>query len=355
MRSLAEAIQASQPQPASVPGRGPAAGETYLVHVSRPAMACQFEVLFNAGQYEDLSTKGVAALQRVAELEERLSFFRIESELNRINRRAAQEPVEVQPDLFALLELAFRLSEETGGALDITAAALWETWGFARRAGHVPSPQALAQARQNVGRHLVELDATRRTVRFRRPGVRLNLGALGKGYALDRAAEVLESAGVRDFLFHAGQSSVLARGHRGIGEGQAGTGGPGWTVGVRHPLWPQRRWAEVRLCDRALGTSAPTFQSFRHRGVRYHHILDPRTGQPAQGVLAVTVAAPTATLADALSTALFVMGREAAMAYCQAHPDIAFLMVAEGRRSGQCEVHAVGFAPHELQIDATRA
>lgn len=327
--------------------------ETYLVHVSRPAMACQFEVVFNAGQYDDVSTKAIEALERVAELEQQLSFFRPESELSRINRRAGYEPVEVEPQLFALLELAIRLGEETGGALDITAAPLWEVWGFARRAGRVPSRGALAEALRNVGSHLVELDSARRTVRFRRPGVKLNLGALGKGYALDRAAALLEVAGVRHFLFHAGQSSVLARGHRGIGVEDATSTGPGWTVGVRHPLWPQRRWAELRLRDRALGTSAPTFQCFRHQGMRYHHILDPRTGQPAQGVLAVTVVAPTATLADALSTALFVMGPEAALAYCQAHPEIAALMVVESPRAGQCEVHALGFTPNELRTDPT--
>ncbi len=354
VRTLAEAIQSHAAEAASVPGAGTVTGETYLVRVSRRAMACQFEVLFNAGQYDDVSTKGVEALQRVAELEEQLSFFRPESELNRINRQAALEPVEVEPGLFGLLELALRLSEETAGAFDITAAPLWEAWGFARRAGRVPSPEALAKARQNVGSHLVELDPARRTVRFRRPGVRLNLGALGKGYALDRAADVLQSAGVGHFLFHAGQSSVLACGHRGIGPDPSAPDGPGWTVGVRHPLWPQRRWAELRLCDRALGTSAPTFQSFCHQGTRYHHILDPRTGQPAQGTLAVTVVAQTATLADALSTALFVMGPEAALAYCQAHPEIAALMVVEGRRPGQCEVHAAGFGPNELQFDPTR-
>jgi len=354
LRPLADAWQQAALSPSPLQNAGSAQAETYLVHVSRRAMACQFEVLFNAGQYEDVSTLGVQALQRVAELEEQLSFFRPESQVNRANRLAAYEAVEVEPDLFALLELAVQLSQETGGALDITAAPLWEVWGFARRAGRLPSPEALAEARRNVGIHLVELDSKRRTVRFRQPGVKLNFGAVGKGYALDRAAEVLAAGGVRHFLFHAGQSSVLARGNRGIGEEDTCPGGAGWTVGVRHPLWPERRWAEIRLRDRALGTSAPTFQSFRHRGMRYHHILDPRTGQPAHGVLAVTVLAPTATLADALSTALFVMGAEAAMAYCQAHPEIAALVVVEGTRPGQCQVHAAGFAQDELQIDATR-
>lgn len=354
LRTLADALQDGVASLSLSGGAGSVPADTYLVHVSRRAMACLFEVVFNAGQYTDVTTKGVEALQRVAELEEQLTYFRPESELNRINRQAAYEAVAVEPGLFALLELAMRLWEETGGALDMTAAPLWEVWGFARRGGRVPSPEALARARQNVGMQLVELDAGCRSVRFRQPGVKLNLGALGKGYALDRAAEVLVSGGVRHFLFHAGQSSVLARGNRGIGEEQGSSSGRGWTVGVRHPLWPQRRWAEVRLRDRALGTSAPTFQSFRHQGMRYHHLLDPRTGRPTQGMLAVTVLAQSATLADALSTALFVMGAEEAMAYCQAHPEIAALMVFEGPRAGQCQVHAVGFAEDELRIDPTR-
>ncbi len=188
------------------------AAASYLVHVARPAMAGQFELFFNAGQYENDLEAGLEALDVVEDLEEQLSYFRKASEINRINSMAAHEPVEVEPRLFDLLERSLRLSEETGGAFDITAAPLGEVWGFSRRAGRVPSESELAEALDSVGSDLVKLDAAAHTVRFRKASVKLNLGSIGKGYALERAAEVLAEKGIGDYLFHGGHSSVLARG-----------------------------------------------------------------------------------------------------------------------------------------------
>ncbi len=353
--SLAEAIQAAMPP--ATPGASspqPPSG-TYLIHVSRQAMACQFEALFNAGGPTEVTTAGVQAMELVGALEAQLSYFRQESDISRINRTAALEAVEVEPRLFDLVTLAVALYRQTGGAYDITATSLWEVWGFARRKGTLPDDEAIARARAHVGSDLVELDPDRRTVRFRRPGVKLNLGSLGKGYALDRASEVLEAAGIGDFLLHAGQSSVLARGSRlETGPLARAESRPGWTVGIPHPLRPDRRWAEVRLQDRALGTSGGAFQSFRHGGKRYVHILDPRTGRPAQGTIAVTVFAPTAALADALSTAFFVMGPEPARQYCTEHPEIAAVVFCEGRGQAGFEVHTVGFAEDEFRVAPTR-
>jgi thiamine biosynthesis lipoprotein len=300
-------------------------------------------------------TAGVQALELVGALETQLSYFRQESDISRINRTAALEAVEVEPRLFDLLMLAMALYRQTGGAYDVTATPLWEVWGFARRKGTLPDDEAIARANQQVGSDQVELDPDRRTVRFRQPGVRLNLGSLGKGYALDRAAEVLDAAGIEDFLLHAGQSSILARGTRlEAGPDTGADSSRGWTVGIPHPLRPDRRWAEVRLHHRALGTSGGAFQSFRHGGKRYVHILDPRTGRPAEGTIAVTVLAPTAALADALSTAFFVMGPEPTRQYCNQHPEIAAIVFCEGRGRAGFEVHAMGFAEDELRITPTR-
>jgi thiamine biosynthesis lipoprotein len=314
-------------------------------------MACQFEVFFNAGQYGGAAQAAVEALDLVNTLEDELSYFRPASQLSRLNLVAADGPVEVDPRLFGLLQLALELHRETAGAFDITSAPLWETWGFARREGSIPSAESLAEAVKLVGSGYVKLDARERTVHFTKPGVRLNLGSIGKGYALDRAAEVLVSAGVEDFLFHAGQSSVLARGSRGeAGAAAAGRSSPGWSVGIRDPLRPKRRLAEIRLRDRALGTSGSTMQYFRSRGRRYAHILDPCTGQPAEGVLSVTVAAPTAALADGLSTAMFVMGPELARDYCASRPELAALLVCPAGASGRAEIHAIGFGEEELTL-----
>jgi len=308
-------------------------GGSYLIEVSRAAMACRFELLFNAGQYPNDTEAAVAALDVVEKLESQLSYFRPTSEISRLNLLGGDGPVPVSQEVFDLLALALDLSRQTGGAIDVTSTPLWEAWGFARRGGTVPTEDELAAALEHVGNHLVELDPGQRTVHFKHPAVRLNLGSLGKGYALDWAAEVLRSAGVADFLFHGGQSSVLARGSE-LKQGAEAPPSEGWTIGVRHPLRPDQRLGEIRLRNRSLGTSGATFQYFRHKGRRYGHILDPRSGRPAERVLTSTVVAPSATLADALSTAFFVMGPEQTAEFCRTRPEIAALLVcpAEGGR-----------------------
>jgi thiamine biosynthesis lipoprotein len=268
------------------------------------------------------------ALDRVEQLEAQMSVFRAQSEVSRINREAASRPVEVEPRLFAILELAMRVHRETGGAYDVTAGPLWAAWGFARRAGAVPSAEELAGARARVGGHLVELDGRRHTVRFLQPGVQINLGSIGKGFAVDRVAERLIEGDLTNFLIHGGRSSVLARGS--------------WTVGLGDPLRLDHRIGRIRLLDRAVGTSGAQFQSFRHRGRRYGHILDPRTGQPAEGVLSATALAPSAAWADALSTAFFVLGPQAAAAYCLEHPEVAFVLVCGAQNPDGWEIHTAG-------------
>ena len=165
-------------------------------------------------------------------------------------------------------------------------------------------------------------------LRFLQAGIEINLGSIGKGYALDRAGELLAECGVDDYLLHGGNSSVLARG----AHAELGADG-GWSVGVRDPLHPARRLGQLRVRDRALATSGSGTQFFVHHGKRYGHMLDPRTGQPAEGVLSATVLAPTAAEADALSTAFYVMGPEQTAAYCDQHPEIAALMFCPGTRA----------------------
>ena len=342
-----------------------------LIRVSRRAMACPFEVCFPAARCEDGTQLAIKSLDLVDTLEKQLSFFQPTSLICVINRLAAHAPVEVEPWLFDLLALATRLHEQTGGAYDITSAPLWEAWGFARRAGKIPSDDQLAEARSHVGSHLLELDSDRRTVSFRSPGVRISLGSIGKGYALDVCGRWLLESGMDDFLLHGGQSSVLARGFLERRKGDKSNlperpatnlrSMPGcaqigpvpfspWEIGISDPRRPGRRLGIVRLHDRALGTSASQFQSFRHRGRRYGHVLDPRTGWPADGVLSTTVVAPTAALADALSTAFHVMGSADSLAYCQTHPEIGMVMVCPGHRGADAEFFSAGLDESELSL-----
>ena len=310
---------------------------TYLVKLSRRAMACPFEFFFNAGQYPLAGELGLAALDLVDRLEDELSVFREHSQISRVNRHAAGEPVPVDEPFLELLERAVELHDETDGAFDVTAGPLSRAWGFTRRAGAMPDASRLEAALERVGSRFLELDRPAGTIRFLKPGVEINLGSIGKGYALDRCGELLAGGGMGDYLLHGGSSSVLARGAHGgrsIDEG--------WLVGVRDPLRPRRRLGQLRLRNRALATSGTGVQHFLHDERRYGHILDPRTGRPAEGVLSTTVIAPTAAEADALSTAFYVMGPAAAERYCQAHPEVGAIVLCPGTRAGGVRHHTFG-------------
>lgn len=347
--ALADAAKAIDPESSlssssTAPNwQGSPPAETYLLQFGRQAMACQFEVFLNAGQYREANEAVVEALDLVDRLEAQLTVYRDTSEIAAINRRAAAEPVTVEPRLFRLLEQAVELHHETHGAFDITSGPLTKVWGFYRRQGAMPEPAALAAAMARVGSQFLELNAAAGSVRFLQPGVELNLGAIGKGYALDRAAESLLAAGIGDFLWHGGQSSVLARGSQATQAADE----PGWLVGVRHPMRPEKQVIEIRLCDRALGTSGAGTQFFRHRGRRFGHILDPRSGWPAEGVVSTTVLAPTAAEADALATAFYILGPERAAALCQRRPEISMLMFVPGRSGQRVELVAAGLADRD--------
>ena len=342
--------------------------EPYLVQVGRRAMACRFQVYLNAGQHPDAAQTAMTALDEVDRIESILTVYRADSKVSVINKMAVDEPVSVGPDVWELLSLAVQLHAETGGAFDVTAGPLSEAWGFARRAGRVPSDSELAAARAKVGSGYLDIDQQQQSVRFTRPGVKLNFGGIGKGYALDVSSRLLEADGIGDFLFHGGRSSVLARGARLASDNarsddarsdnarsdnarsdDARSDG-GWQVGLIHPQRPQVRLAEVRLRDRALSTSGSQMQSFQHQGRRYGHILDPRTGRPCEGILSVTVLAATAALADALSTALFVMGPDDAAKFCQQHPDIAAILIFPAAGTSRLEVQAFNLSDTDWKM-----
>jgi thiamine biosynthesis lipoprotein len=280
------------------------ADDLHTLVVGREAMACRFEVACNAGEFAGDTELAIEALDLVDRIEDRISIYRPDSELSRINALAAEGWVEVATDIWPLLARSRELWELTGGAFDIAAGALVRAWGFLRREGRTPDDAALAAARAATGTQHVEFDGERRRVRFLRPGVEFNPGAIGKGWALDRAVAYLASRGISSVLVHGGQSSVAARGTQGPAVGDR----HGWRVGLRHPLRPGRRLATITLDDAALGTSGSGTQFFIDRGRRLGHILDPRTGRPAEGVISATVITPSAADADALATALYVLG-----------------------------------------------
>lgn len=287
------------------------------------AMATRFELALCGENPVALRAAGEAALREIERLEARLSRFRSDSEIAHLNARAAHEPVRVAPDLFALLRRAAQLTRLTDGAFDITVGPLLQAWGEAEKSNTPSTPEALAQARANVGADKLLLDERERTVRFARAGVTLDLGAIGKGYALDCAVEILREAGVSNALVHGGTSTVFALGQP--------PDAPAWKVAIGSPPMSgpegpvesapakilrkapdessRSVFDPVDLCDEALSISAVWGRWWRVGNRRHGHVVDPRTGEPVRDSLLAAVVWSSATEADALSTALLTLGR----------------------------------------------
>ncbi len=313
--------------------------QTGLISIARRAMACEFTLLLPAGTRHSVEA-GSTALDEVDRLEDLLSAYRPDSEISRINACAADRTVLAGDEVLSLLAACARLTRETGGAFDVAAGALAKAWGFYAGPKRVPTAAELETALQASGMRHVEIDQGASTVRSLRPGIALNLGAIGKGYAIDRA---LARIGPPPAAFmEAGHSSA-----KGIG---APPGEPlGWPVAIGDPFRPGRAIGVVRLRNRALGTSSAANQHFTHAGRRYGHILDPRTGRPADQVASASALAPTAAEADALSTAFYVLGMNATREYCRRHPEVGAVLVTNPGANGAVRVIAFA-APLEKSL-----
>lgn len=289
----------------------------HWLRIQRRAMACSFEITLDQTDAAFVPA-AQAALNQIDAIEGQLTVFRETSAIVELNRRAASAATSCDADVFALLSRCGALSHETEGAFDITSTPLSRCWGFLRREGRVPSDHEIAGARDLVGMHHIRLDPQRSTVRFLKTGVELNLGAVGKGYALDRVAATLRDAGLNHALLSAGRSSMVGAGGR----------GRGWSIDI---VSPRRVGAIARvwLRDAALGTSGAGTQFVMVEGRRYGHVLDPRSGRPAEGILSATVICASAADADALSTAFLIGGPLLAQRYCERHPDVLVLLTPD--------------------------
>jgi FAD:protein FMN transferase len=302
----------------------PLNGSYSLINAARPLMGSYFEVRLGSGVPGaiDLATR---ALDVVEALEAQLTVYNDESEVARLNATAHLGPVEVEPGLFALLERAVAISRSTGGAYDVAAGALSLAWGFTRGPRRVPDAATLADAIARTGSDHLILDPSRRTVAFDRAGVVINLGSIGKGYAIDRAVDVIRGHWwPTTALIHGGRSSLYA-----LGSPPDDFGGR-WQIALRDPLLADLPIGTIHLRNRGMGTSGTGYQRFEAGGRSYGHILDPRTGEPPleDGHCSVTVLAPTAAEADALSTAFHLLGPEGSSRFLASRPDVAALFVS---------------------------
>jgi thiamine biosynthesis lipoprotein len=250
--------------------------------------------------HEDGDTAGEllqAAMAEFDRIEAAMSTYRDSSEISRLNREAANAPVRMSTELFTLVMLSLELSEITGGAFDITYDSVGQLYDF--RARQRPDAAAIAARLESINYEYVELDAKAQTIRFLEPGVRINLGGIAKGYAVESVISLLREAGVSHALATAGGDTRLLGDRR----------GKPWLVGIRDPDDESGLVTRLGLVDEAVSTSGDYERFFVEDGERYHHILDPGTGRSAGSVRSVTIIGPDATMTDALSTSVFVLGQ----------------------------------------------
>jgi thiamine biosynthesis lipoprotein len=260
-------------------------------------MGVQARLIVYAPDSESAAKAAKAAYSRVAELEDIASDYRPTSELMRLCAKAGQGPVKVSDELFTLLAHAQDVGRRSHGAFDVTVGPYVQLWRAARKTKQLPSPQALAEARQCVGWERMKLNARDQTVELMTPGMRLDLGGIAKGYAGDEAIRVLREHGIRSALFEAGGDIVVSA---------APPGTKGWAVEVVGEGSAAKR--VVKLANRGISTSGDTEQFVEIEGVRYSHVVDPRTGLGLTQRYATTVIARDGITSDSLSTAACVLG-----------------------------------------------
>jgi thiamine biosynthesis lipoprotein len=256
-----------------------------------------------------------AAFEEIDRLEQVLSAWSETSQISAVNRAAGAYPVLVSPELFTVVAEATRISELTAGAFDITFAGCGHLWSV--REQRIPKDGEISACLARVGHGKLQLDPQQTSLFLPQARMRLGLDGIGKGYRVDRAAAVLEEWGITDYVVDGGGDLRVA------GRGLAGP----WSVDIAHPREPARSLAEVLLDRGAVATSGDYQWFFERNGVRYHHILDPRSGRPARRSVAVTVLAPTAMEADALATGLFVLGPEEGLSLVERQPGVEALFI----------------------------
>jgi FAD:protein FMN transferase len=277
--------------------------------------------------WADDAAQGNAAIEAVMEemrrIDALMSHYKPDSELSLINERAAQEPVQVDPELFDLIKLSTHFSQLTDGAFDITYASVGYLYNYPL---HVhPTEEQIKAALPAVNWRYLVFDADHHTIRFARPGMRIDLGGIAKGYAVDRGVAILKAHGIAHAIVTAGGDSRLLGDHR----------GRPWLVSIAHPDEPHnpdKVVTRIPLVDCAVSTSGDYERYFDEAGVRYHHIIDPHTGHSATRVRSATIIGPTATQTDGLSKTAFVLGPEKALEIIERLPDFdAVFVTPEGK------------------------
>jgi len=312
----------------AVAGPVQAADDPGLLRVEKSAavMGSTYSVELYGRDRAQLEEAADAALDEARRLDDLLSNYKPESEWSQINQRAALGPLKVSREMYQLLSACLEYSRESDGAFDISVGQLMKVWGFYKGTGHLPHTAEVAAALTKVGYRHVHLDAAAQTVRFDRPGIELDPGGIGKGYAVDRIVDILKRKGIGIALVAASGSSIY-------GMGAPPSSPQGWAVDIRDPWNHEKTVATVYLKDMSMSTSGSYEKFFRAEGKIYAHIMDPRTGYPAQGSVAVSVVTERTIDSEAWAKPYFVNGRRWA---AQHQPKNFRIYFCEDRRDQAC-------------------
>ena len=292
-----------------------------LVERSRVAMGSTLRV----SAWTDDRAAALEAFEQVfaefTRLERLMSTWISDSDIVRVNRGAGGEPVRVSAEVRDVLTIAQEISEWTGGTFDVTFGALSGLWKFDHDQDQsIPDMREVRRRLPFIDYRAVRINVAAGTVQLARAGMSIHLGGIGKGYAIDRAAAILRGRGIDNFLIQSGGDLYAG----GSNNGRA------WRLGIQDPRGaPNRIFAEVELSDGAISTSGDYERYFVKNGTRYHHILDPATGEPARGARSVTIVANRAVIADGLATGVFIMGPTAGMALIEQRPDVEGVIVSD--------------------------
>jgi len=321
LHSLTAAASRSAPRTAPAPAdaRAPAAVPGwYRREEAIMGTAITVELLADTRERADMATASVMA--EMHRIDAAMSPHRPDSELSRINALAADAPVVLSDEMYRLVERAIAFSAASAGAFDITYAGAGHLYDY--RAGIAPDAAALAAAQPLVGWRHLELDPARRTLRFARKGVRIDLGGFAKGHAVDTSIAILKRLGIRHAMVAAGGDSHV------LGD----RGDRPWTIAIRDPRREGEVVALLPLEDVSISTSGDYERFFERDGERFHHLLDPRTGRSPRTVHSVTIVADDGLTSEAFSKIVFVLGVEDGLRFVNHHPGIdAVIVDATGR------------------------
>lgn len=282
--------------------RGSATTQVY--QEARPLLGTLVNVRIHHSDIRAAAQAASAAFSAIGDVDRVMSIHRSDSDVSRVNRVAGSETMIVPPMLTEILQLSGRINDLSGGAYDVTCLPLMRLYGFYNSgARRFPSDREVLKALDAVGERHVVVDGVRHEVGLQHAGSGIDLGSIGKGFAVDRAADTLRTHGIRNALIDAGGNIVAM--------GSSSETNSGWSVAIRNPVYPDAYFETITLHDEAVATSGNYEQSIVLDGRRVGHLFDLRNGRPADGRLSTSVVARSAALSDALSTTLFVMGVEA--------------------------------------------